>query len=355
MDRGRIGRLQRPPTLEVESYHDFCTTVRDFVFSDLTAPAAAAAQAAIDQASISERPDLNDSATIQSILKPVPPVAVRSRVLRSVQEMTWARIRVALYDEEAEFDDQLASAENAGPGSLSLDPELRAPPYTAHEFHIQPGGYGDEKFAGAVYHHGTNVFYQGMNHQDEVHFALADFLKVPEDGSVNRILDLGCSVGQGTVALKEAHPQAEVWGIDVAAPQLRYGHKRASDLDVNVNFAQRLAEDTKFPDSHFDVVNAFILFHEVPESAAIDIIKEAYRVLRPGGVFNVFDLPTEQTNQTPYIRFVYDLDRADNGEAFAPDFVRSDFRALLRAQGFEVEKGPRLVMVVEGLYCTKRS
>ena len=138
-----------------------------------------------------------------------------------------------------------------------------------------------------------------MNTQDEAHITISKANEIPKDGKVERILDIGCSIGQSAVALKERFPDAEVWGIDVGAPMVRFAHKRAVDLGQEVHFAQRLAEDTKFPDGHFDVVNAFILFHEVPLEAQAEILKEVFRVLRPGGIFNVFDFPHNLEGKYP--------------------------------------------------------
>ena len=140
---------------------------------------------------------------------------------------------------------------NGVPGTLELNPDMHIPTYTKHEIHQQPGGYVGSPFAGPVYHYGTNAFYRARNienRQDENHTGLGNQMATPADGRVRRILDMGCGIGQLTIAVKERFPEGEVWGVDVAAPMIRYGHMRAVDLNVDVNFAQRLAEETKFPD-----------------------------------------------------------------------------------------------------------
>ena len=57
-------------------------------------------------------------------------------------------------------------------------------------------------------------------------------------------------------------------------------------MDLDINFAQRLAEDTKFPDNYFDIVVVHLLFHEVSAAAAKNIYPEIHRVLRKGGVWS---------------------------------------------------------------------
>ena len=86
-------------------------------------------------------------------------------------------------------------------------------------------------------------------------------MSAPADGRVKRILDMGCGIGQLTVGLKKQHPDAEVWGIDHSAPMVRYAHRRAVDLGVDVHFRQALAHRTGFADGSVDLVTAYILFH----------------------------------------------------------------------------------------------
>ncbi len=50
-------------------------------------------------------------------------------------------------------------------------------------------------------------------------------------------------------------------------------------------------EDLKFPDEHFDLVMSGGMYHETSKKAAPRIIKEIYRVLKPGGVSMNYDIP----------------------------------------------------------------
>ncbi len=87
-------------------------------------------------------------------------------------------------------------------------------------------------------------------------------------------------------ALKERFPDAEVWGIDVGGPMVRYAHHRSVGLGLDINFAQRLAEDTHFPDNYFDLVVANLVFHEVAAFATKKIYPEIYRITRKGGIWS---------------------------------------------------------------------
>ena len=47
------------------------------------------------------------------------------------------------------------------------------------------------------------------------------------DFKPQRIVDMGCAIGNSTVVWGRAFPKAELHGIDVGAPVLRYAHARA--------------------------------------------------------------------------------------------------------------------------------
>lgn len=352
VDRGWVGRLKRSPELNADSYGDFCEGMRGFIFGRLNAAVKVEADAAVAKAKDAGRPleRVND---VRALFDPVPVIATRNRMLRSAQEMMWRRYRESFHASAATWETELASFDKKGPGSVSYDPAWDPPAYVKNPIHIQPGGYGGDPICGYWYHHASNVFFVGANTQDEYHLSLAKAVRPPADGKVKRLIDLGCSIGQLTVTAKERFPDAEVFGLDVAAAQVRYAHKRAAELGVACHFVQRLAEDTKFPDGHFDVVTAFLLFHEVTSEAGRKIVAEAFRILRPGGVFNVFDFPTGFKNYDPYFRYFMEIDHTDNCEPFELDFIASDFDALLTKTGFAVERGAQDVMLARTTYAIK--
>jgi ubiquinone/menaquinone biosynthesis C-methylase UbiE len=338
--RGQLGVLPRPVRLADESYLEFLESFRDVLLTQMFPAMAVAGHARLQAAGLPLDDDALPLPAIQAEFAKAPIVPTWQRFMRSQQEMMWRRTRASFATTEAAQRDWLAAAEDAGPGRLVVDPDFVVPDYARREIHLQPGGYTDDPIGGIVYHYGTKVFYQGGNDQDELHAELASLTTPPADGRVAAVLDLGCSVGQATIKLKDRFPSAEIWGLDVGLPMVRYAHARAAQQQVAVNFIQALAEDMPFETGQFDIVFAYILFHELPIAIIPQVLAEAHRVLRPGGQFVIFEFPSASQHLPPAHRFMIDYDSRDNCEPYSPDFVHSDFRGMLTEAGFSVADGP---------------
>ena len=361
--RGLLGTMIAPPRFDDESYLDFVEGLRSFVLSRVNPVAAASLRAAVaaragtaaEPAGAAAGPEAPatvpaaalDALEVDRLAADLPVVALRNRLLRSSQEMIWQGVTEAYGRRADELRAMLDAPRPGWSGSLSLDPDLELPDYLT-DYHLQPGGYHSLDLAGFVYHYGTKVFWVGANDQDQAKTAMVAALPTPADGRVRRVLDLGCSVGQSTTALWERFPHAEVWGIDVAAPLLRYAALRAARLGAGAHFAQGLAEDldgtggigARFADGSVDLVYASILFHEVPLEVGRRIVAGVHRVLRPGGLFVVSDLTLLTGESDVWADYDRRWDSTFNSEPHEYPFLRSDFTGLLREYFDPVEVRP---------------
>ena len=210
--------------------------------------------------------------------------------------------------------------------------------------HLAPGSYHTEYAendvaAGAIYDNSINVFafnQMGRN-MDDIGHTISNYLRLSyPDFSPERILDCGCTVGHNTLPWKQTFPDAEVTGVDVSAPIVRYGASRAGSMGIDVNFMQMNATSLDFPDNHFDVVFSSMFLHELPLKDIHAYMAEAFRVLRPGGVLLTMELPPNES-LGPYEQFYLDWDCYYNNEPFYKAFRDQNYRELCSRAGFDTD------------------
>lgn len=336
--RGRFHRMERLPYLDLESRQDFLQSFRSFANREMSAAANKRAESLLTEQGIA-KDSINTGQQAAELLQHDPVVQTATRAWISCQQLSWNGLREEFEGKRDRYLAEMEAVDRQGPGKLELNPDLQLPDYTRHEIHIQPGGYIGNPFAGHLYHYGTNGFYQGRNFNDELHVGAAQKLPVPQDGKVLRILDVGTGIGQLAMALKERFPQAEVWGIDAGAPMVRYAHLRAVERSLDVNFSRRLGEDTQFPDNYFDIVTSYIMFHEVSPEGTRAMVKEAWRITRPGGIFYPIDFKlTNAPKRSPYGFFRLWWDHRWNNEVWALKFRQNGLPDLIRQAGFNLNE-----------------
>jgi ubiquinone/menaquinone biosynthesis C-methylase UbiE len=166
--------------------------------------------------------------------------------------------------------------------------------------------------------------------------ARAGLARLAPDFQPARILDMGCTIGNSTLPWKELFPNAEVVGIDVSAPMLRYAHARAGALDVAVEFVQANAESTEFESGSFDLVTSCLLLHETSARALPRILAESRRLLRPGGIMAHLDVP-QVIGLHPLQAFLTSWEEENNNENFAHLIREMDLPATARQAGWPAE------------------
>ena len=282
-----------------------------------------------------------------------------SSLLRTSQEMMWSSTQIPV--QRAIQDLAKQAAETPAVGSLRLNPDLKIPAYhTAVDIHCQPGGYHTEYIEndvsqGAIYDRGVYIYAMGQMGVDNADMGDSTVAWLKEEHpefKPSRILDMGCAVGHSTLPYVTGFEHAEVHAIDVAAPMLRYAHARASSKDLAVHFSQQNAELTDFEDNSFDLVVSHILLHETSSAAIKNVIKECYRVLKPGGMMLHVETPPYE-GMEPFDTFIFDWDSENNNEPFWRKSHLLDLDALARDSGFSNK--PLKIMVPSAFQETQRS
>ncbi len=101
-----------------------------------------------------------------------------------------------------------------------------------------------------------------------------------------RLLDVGCGPGSITVGLAKAVAPGQVTGIDASERVIDQAGDRAREDGVaNVSFQAANIYDAPFDEATFDAVFA----HQVLQHLArpVDALRQAHRVLKPGGFLGV--------------------------------------------------------------------
>eukprot|EP01031_Cornospumella_fuschlensis_P037151 gene37151-45093_t len=157
--------------------------------------------------------------------------------------------------------------------------------------------------------------------------------------SPQNILDAGCSVGISTTALAEAFPAAhQVVGLDLSPHFLAVAKYRQQQESNSKEFVDKITwthqnmEKTTFSAGSFDLVSASFVFHELPDQAAVNILTEAYRLLKPNGVFAM-------TDNNPKSAVIQNLPPAlftlmKSTEPWTDQYYRFNLEAALEQAGF---------------------
>lgn len=261
---------------------------------------------------------------------------------RLAQEVMWNSVEESVSRQLPALDARSRTVKGVG-GTLTLDPTLSPPRYmSAVDIHAMPGGYtaevtGNDMRTGALFDRGTFINVCGT--QGPLHDArgrtVVSYLRTNYASfAPKRILDLGCSIGQGTLPYPKYFPKAEVFAIDVAAPLLRYAHARAELVGRRIHFSQQNAEKTNFASGSFDLIVSHLLFHETSSKAVPNILRECLRLLRPGGMMLHLELGLPYRDMDLYEQVIHDWQTYNNAEPFWAQINSIDTAAMAKAIGF---------------------
>jgi SAM-dependent methyltransferase len=111
------------------------------------------------------------------------------------------------------------------------------------------------------------------------------------------VLDIGCGSGALSIKLAKKFPDVEITGIDYWGKEWDYNKKQCQQNAVlegvsdRIDFLKGDASQLPFENECFDIVVSNFTFHEVKSAKdKKDVIKEALRVIKKGGIFAFHDL-----------------------------------------------------------------
>lgn len=137
--------------------------------------------------------------------------------------------------------------------------------------------------------------YDAMDHSEPNAAFVGRLVELRAGG---RMLDLGTGPGHIPLLVCESIADCRVFGVDLSTEMLALADRRraASSVGDRVKFELADVKNLPFDDASFDTVFSNTILHHIPEPVAM--LREAARVLRPGGALLIRDLfrpPDEDT------------------------------------------------------------
>jgi ubiquinone/menaquinone biosynthesis C-methylase UbiE len=188
----------------------------------------------------------------------------------------------------------LTDAARRHPERLRLVPGYRVPAYVCDvDVHQHARGLDDGAAAALAYEASSSGFSFSLfdsRSPMQVYSDQARSLLGSTSGEGCRIVDLGCTIGGSSRALKRALPAAEVIAYDVCGPVLALAHLRSIEQQLEVWYRQGSAEDFDCAPASVDLVASHWLFHEMPPAAIRASLAHSRQMLRPGGALMIYDM-----------------------------------------------------------------
>jgi ubiquinone/menaquinone biosynthesis C-methylase UbiE len=118
------------------------------------------------------------------------------------------------------------------------------------------------------------------------------------------ILEIGCGVGAQSEILLNRYPTAHLTGIELSEVQLNTAHAYLASKFTKERYAlhQMNAEQMNFADNSFDAIYICWVLEHV--SHPLNVLKEAYRVLKPNGIIYCTEVQNNHLHLEPYSSFL---------------------------------------------------
>jgi len=151
--------------------------------------------------------------------------------------------------------------------------------------------------------------------------------------------DLGCGTGLSMYMLDSKWPSLEeINGVDLSTYKLAVCEEKKALMPASKSSKYILhhgpAESTPVASGTQDIVSLCLVAHESPKWVSESMFAEAFRILKPGGVFTMLDLDKENLEvllENPFVAAIY-----KRTEPYMSEFLQLNPKTDLAKAGFEI-------------------
>lgn len=110
---------------------------------------------------------------------------------------------------------------------------------------------------------------------------------IPRDTTT--VVDLATGTGENAFAIKRAFPNIRVMASDFSEKMLGVAIEKNEKNNLGIEFSLKDATRTDYPSGIADFVSITFAIHDIPHEQRLLVMKEAWRILKPGGVFAIYE------------------------------------------------------------------
>ncbi len=232
-----------------------------------------------------------------------------------------------------DWNDDLKQVEN---------PHLKYPDYYLKSFHAYDNGNlgwdAAWELESAAYSVHSTIFSQEpqLSGDRTLRKKYHEVLQQEITKSLENILDSGCGTGLSTFILKEIYPEAQIVGLDLSPYFLAVANYQAQQKNYQINWHHSKAEETTLSPESFDLISSFLMFHELPQDASLNILAESYKLLKKGGYLGIMDMNPQSEVYKKMPRYVLTLLKST--EPYLDQYFSFDIEKELIKIGFSQPK-----------------
>ena len=179
-------------------------------------------------------------------------------------------------------------------------------------------------------------------------------LRLMKPEAAGKTLQIAAVYGELTPTI--ARHVEELHLVDAAAVQLGAARRKLDAIGERAFSSRMLAESLRYADASFDTTILFFLLHELPQDARRAALREAIRVLRPGGQLLIAEYG-EHGKRHWFHRFAPFRAILTWAEPFLDGFWKEDLTEILGECADDVGRRVRLddsVDIFGGFYRVRR-